>query len=56
MGRRGSGGHSHHLPAGESTWALARGLPASWEADAACVGDAADEEDVTEHAGKHGQG
>lgn len=38
------------------TWAWARGLPASWEADTVFVADAADEEDVTEHGGKRGQG
>lgn len=40
----------------DTPWAPARGLPESWEADAVCVGDAADEEDVTEPAGRRGQG
>lgn len=53
-------GRSHQRPAGEP-WQThlgpgARGLPASREADAAYVGDAADEEDVTEHPGRRGQG
>lgn len=38
------------------TWVPARGLPASWEADAVFVEDMDDEEDVTEHASKCGQG
>lgn len=37
-------------------WLGARGLPASWEPDAVFVEDVDDEEDVTEHAGKRGQG
>lgn len=38
------------------TWLRARGLPASWEADAVFVEDVDDEGDVTEHADKRGQG
>lgn len=36
------------------TWAWARGLPASCEADAACVGDVTAKQDMTEHAGRVG--
>lgn len=38
------------------TWPLAGGLPASWEVDAMCMGDVADEQDVTGQVGKSGRG
>lgn len=47
---------AHQVSRTGHTWALARGLPASGAADTVCVADAADEEDVTKHAGQRGQG